>query len=57
MSTHYHSKYFAYELTKCCLCIRTFKTRDEQEVAGYLEMLALILNVHGDMRLTEALIL
>lgn len=39
------------------LRIRKFKTRDEQEVAGYLEMLELILDAHGDMRLTETLIL
>jgi Fic family protein len=39
------------------LRIRKFKTRDEQEVAGYLEMLELILDSHGDMRLTEAFIL
>jgi Fic family protein len=39
------------------LRIRKFKTRDEQEVAGYLEMLELILDSHSDMRLTETLIL
>ncbi|HER26096.1 MAG TPA: Fic family protein [Rhodospirillales bacterium] len=37
--------------------IRKFKTRDEQEVAGYLEMLELILDSYADMPLTEALIL
>ena len=37
--------------------IKKFKTRDEQEVAGYLEMLSLILDSHEDMQLTEALIL
>lgn len=39
------------------LRIRKFKTRDEQEVAGYLEMLELILGSHEDIRLTETLIL
>jgi len=36
---------------------RKLKTRDEQEVAGYLETLELILDSHADMPLTEALIL
>lgn len=36
---------------------RKLKTRDEQEVAGYLEMLELILASHDDMVLNEALIL
>lgn len=39
------------------LRIKKFKTRDEQEVAGYLEMLELILESHADMAVTEALIL
>jgi len=39
------------------LRIKKFKTRDEQEVAGYLEMLELILESHADMPLSEALIL
>jgi Fic family protein len=39
------------------LRIRKFRTRDEQEVAGYLEMLELILASHEDMKLSEALIL
>ncbi|MDA1326472.1 MAG: Fic family protein, partial [Proteobacteria bacterium] len=39
------------------LRIRKFKTRDEQEVAGYLEMLECILESYADMPLTEALIL
>jgi len=39
------------------LRIRKFRTRDEQEVAGYLEMLELILDAHADMPLSEALIL
>lgn len=39
------------------LRIRKFKTRDEQEVAGYLEMLERILESYADMPLTEALIL
>ncbi len=37
--------------------IRKFKTRDEQEVAGYLEMLELVLTSYADMPVTEALIL
>jgi len=37
--------------------IRKFKTRDEQEVAGYLEMLEVILESYADMSLSEALIL
>jgi len=37
--------------------IRKFKTRDEQEVAGYLKMLELVLASYADMPLTEALIL
>ena len=39
------------------LRIRKFKTRDEQEVAGYLEVLELILDSYADMSLTEGLIL
>ncbi len=39
------------------LRIRKFRTRDEQEVAGYLEMLELILGSYVDMKLSEALIL
>ena len=39
------------------LRIRKFKTRDEQEVAGYLEMLELILGSYADMKLSEVLIL
>lgn len=39
------------------LHIRKFKTRDEQEVAGYLETLELVLDNYADMRLREALIL
>ena len=39
------------------LRIRKLKTRDEQEVAGYLEMLELILGSYADMPLTESLIL
>lgn len=34
-----------------------FKSRDEQEVAGYLEMLALVLQSYNNMKLGEALIL
>ncbi len=39
------------------LHIRKFKTRDEQEVAGYLEMLERILEHYQNMPLTESLIL
>lgn len=39
------------------LHIRKFKTRDEQEVAGYLEMLERILESYAHMSLSEALIL
>ena len=39
------------------LRIRKFRTRDEQEVAGYLEMLELILSSYSDMKMSEALIL
>lgn len=39
------------------LRIQKFKTRDEQEVAGYLEMLERVLEHHQDMPLTESLIL
>jgi Fic family protein len=39
------------------LHITKLRTRDEQEVAGYLEMLELILESHADMALSEALIL
>lgn len=35
------------------LAIRPFKTRDEQEVAGYAEAMDLIFLAHQDMRLTE----
>lgn len=37
--------------------IRKFKTRDEQEVAGYLEMLERVLSSYADMPLSESLIL
>lgn len=39
------------------LHIRKFKTRDEQEVAGYLEMLERVLESYTDMPLSESLIL
>jgi len=39
------------------LRLRTLKTRDEQEVAGYLEALELVLESYADMKLNEALIL
>lgn len=35
------------------LTIRAFKSRDEQEVAGYAEAMDLIFQAHRDMRLTE----
>jgi Fic family protein len=37
--------------------IRKFKTRDEQEVAGYLEMLELVLASYADMPVSGAFIL
>lgn len=37
--------------------IRKLKTRDEQEVAGYLEMLERVLSSYADMPLSESLIL
>lgn len=39
------------------LRIRRFKTRDEQEVAGYLEMLERVLDAYAAMPLSESLIL
>ncbi len=39
------------------LRIRRFKTRDEQEVAGYLEMLEQVLEAYAAMPLSESLIL
>ncbi len=39
------------------LRIRKFRTRDEQEVAGYLKVLELILGSYADMKINEALIL
>lgn len=39
------------------LHIRKFKTRDEQEVAGYLEMLERVLDSYAAMPLSESLIL
>lgn len=36
---------------------RKFRTRDEQEVAGYLEVLQRVLESHADMPLSESLIL
>ncbi len=39
------------------LHIRKFKTRDEQEVAGYLEMLERVLESYGEMPLSESLVL
>lgn len=37
--------------------IRSFKTRDEQEVAGYLEALQIIFENHQEMPITESIIL
>lgn len=37
--------------------IKSFKTRDEQEVAGYLEVLELIFESYADIPLTESFIL
>ena len=39
------------------LHIRKFRSRDEQEVAGYLEILGRVLESHADMPLGESLIL
>ena len=39
------------------LHIRRFKTRDEQEVGGYLEILERVLDSYADMPLSESLIL
>jgi Fic family protein len=35
------------------IAIKSFKTRDEQEVAGYAEAMDLVFEAHADMRLTE----
>ena len=35
------------------IAIKSFKTRDEQEVAGYAEAMDLVFEAFGDMRLTE----
>lgn len=35
------------------ISVRSFETRDEQEVAGYAEAMDLVFEAHGDMRLTE----
>ncbi len=35
------------------IAIQSFKTRDEQEVAGYAETMDLVFEAFGDMRLTE----
>jgi Fic family protein len=35
------------------LSIQSFKTRDEQEVAGYAEVMDLVFEAHADLRLTE----
>lgn len=35
------------------IAIKSFKTRDEQEVAGYAEVMDLVFEAFGDLRLTE----
>lgn len=35
------------------ISIKSFTTRDEQEVAGYAEAMDLVFEAHGDLRLTE----
>ncbi len=39
------------------LRVKKFKTRDEQEIAGYLQVLELIFNNYGDIPITESSIL
>lgn len=41
------------DLLSQALSIKSFKTRDEQEVAGYAEAMDLVFEAFGDMRLTE----
>ena len=41
------------DLLSRAISIRAFKTRDEQEVAGYAEAMDLVFEAHADMRLTE----
>jgi Fic family protein len=41
------------DLLSRALAIQSFKTRDEQEVAGYAEAMDLVFEAHADLRLTE----
>ncbi|MDR1995497.1 Fic family protein [Azonexus sp.] len=41
------------DLLSRALSIQSFKTRDEQEVAGYAEVMDLVFEAHADLRLTE----
>ena len=41
------------DLLSRAISIKAFKTRDEQEVAGYAEAMDLVFDAHADMRLTE----
>ena len=41
------------DLLSRAISITAFKTRDEQEVAGYAEAMDLVFEAHADMRLTE----
>jgi Fic family protein len=41
------------DLLSRAISVQSFKTRDEQEVAGYAEAMDLVFEVYGDMRLTE----
>lgn len=42
------------DLLSRALSITSFKTRDEQEVAGYAEAMDLVFEAHAEMRLTES---
>ncbi|MEY3976599.1 MAG: hypothetical protein RLZZ33_1654, partial [Pseudomonadota bacterium] len=41
------------DLLSQALSIKSFKTRDEQEVAGYAEAMDLVLGAYEDLRITE----
>lgn len=41
------------DLLSQALSIKSFKTRDEQEVAGYAEVMDLVLGAYEDLRITE----
>jgi len=41
------------DLLSRAISIKSFKTRDEQEVAGYAEAMDLVFEAHTDLRLTE----